>query len=47
MKKQMRREKIVAVQEKTLESVQGGTGYIIISGDKPTDPPTDPTNGGT
>ena len=35
MKKQeRRREKIVTVQEKKLESVKGGSGYIIATGNE-------------
>jgi hypothetical protein len=45
MKKQeRRREKIVPVQEKMLESVKGGSGYAMGSGD--TGDPNVPTGGG-
>ena len=39
MKKQTRREKIVAVQEKRLESVKGGSGYNIAAGEGEPDQP--------
>ena len=38
MKKQTQREKIVAVQEKTLEAVKGGSGIIMPSGRVEGDP---------
>jgi len=48
MKKQTRREKVVAVQEKRLESVKGGSGYNQASGRIEGDPdaPSDGSGGG-
>jgi len=46
MKKQTQREKIVVVQEKRLEAVKGGSGYIIATGDEGGGDPDQPVNGG-
>ena len=47
MKKRTQREKVVAVQEKMLESVKGGSGYSITTGyAADPDAPKDTIDGG-
>ena len=47
MKKRTQREKVVAVQEKRLEAVKGGSGYNIATGyAADPDAPKDTVDGG-